>query len=87
MEKHSRLWWNARHQQKVIMNQPIWSKTGELVGRVKDFMIDEVSLAVHDIVVSQGVLEDLLHGALIVSTRELVIDFDGRIKIISNRAV
>ncbi|MCL4494986.1 MAG: PRC-barrel domain-containing protein [Firmicutes bacterium] len=85
--KRSRSWWKGFGRQKIGMNHPVFGKNGEIVGLVKDLMIDETSLAVHDIVVSRGILEDLTHGALLVSTREVQIDLDGRIKIVPNRAV
>lgn len=86
-EKRSRSWWKAFHAQPSIINRFVWKESGELVGRIKDVLIDETSLAVHEIVVSRGLLEDLWHGALLVPTRELREDPDGKIKISSNRAI
>ena len=87
LEKHSHRWWKMFHHQEVLMNQPVWAQNGELLGRITDVLIDEDSLVVHDLVVSRGILEDLLHGALLVSRREFEIDSDGRIKISPHRAV
>ncbi len=85
--KRPRSWWKTLHAQKLVMNRPVWRDNGDLVGRIKDLIIDENSLAVHQIVISRGLLEDLLHGALLVPTHEIREDADGKIKIFSNRAI
>ncbi|AUW93484.1 MAG: hypothetical protein C7B44_10980 [Sulfobacillus thermosulfidooxidans] len=80
-QKMPRSWWNHRRRQVVSINQPVRDQDDQLVGRVKDFVIDENSLAIHHIVVSRGLLEDLMTGSLLIPAHQFSIDSNGRIKI------
>ncbi len=52
-----------------------------VVGMVKDLIIDEDTLQVQSVVVSRGLLADLLYGALVVSAPTIWQDVSGKIKI------
>ena len=43
---------------------PMYDAMGRLGGIVKDAVLDEISMEVKDLVVSQGLLADLLGGSL-----------------------
>lgn len=56
----------------------VFDAAGNLQGRLKDVLFDERTLTITHLVVSRGVLGDLLSGALIVSRNEvLALDQEG----------
>ncbi len=81
MESRPRKWWLARPEYWDYANQPIFEDNGNLVGRIKDLMIDEKTLAVHQVVISRGLLADLITGTLRIPVHHLREDEAGRIKI------
>jgi uncharacterized protein YrrD len=54
--------------------------SGRELGRVKDIVIDETSLRITGLVISRGLLRDLLDGAWLARWSSLTWDGDGRMK-------
>lgn len=86
-QKKPRQWWGLHHGHGLLVNQAVCDSEGHLLGRIKDFVIDENSLAVHHIVVSRGLLEDLMQGSLLIPAHQLQLDNEGRIKIAATGAI
>ena len=68
-------------RQKHLKKMPVVDTLGILQGRLRDFLFDEKSLRVTHLVISWGVLGDLLTGALVVPVQEVLEMGGDRIKI------
>ena len=66
---------------KLLKNRPVVDTLGILQGRFRDYLFDEKSLKVTHLVISRGVLGDLLSGALVVPVPEVLEMGGDRIKI------
>jgi len=78
IERRSRRW--VREQQKAQkwwQNWPVESGDGQMVGRVKDFFFDEKSLAITHVVISRGIVGDLLSGAWVLEREALQFTDEG----------
>lgn len=69
-------------EQRRAKNRAVVDQWGRLQGRMKDFMFDERSLAVTYLVVSRGIVGDLISGALMVAVDQVTEVQDQVIKII-----
>lgn len=84
LERRSRKWIKQQLQEDwVSRHMPMHDSRGRLLGIVKDAVLDEMSMEVKDLVVSQGLLADLLGGSLRVplSTVRCIEDGSGATKI------
>lgn len=84
LERRSRKWAKQQLQSDwVSRRMPMHDATGQLLGIVKDAVLDEISMEVKDLVVSQGLLADLLGGSLRVplNTIRCIKDETGATKI------
>jgi uncharacterized protein YrrD len=81
IETRTRQWWMAQRECWPFINQPVFAGNGQLIGRVKDVLIDENTLAIHQVVISRGLLADLVAGALLIPVHQFREDETGRIKI------
>lgn len=87
IEVKTRRWWkNYMRQGWALKDHPVVGEEGQLLGIVKDVMIDEDTLVVHELIASRGVLGDLLQGALILPAKDVVEDSSGEIKMIPDGA-
>ncbi len=68
-------------RQKRLKNLLVVDTLGILQGRFRDYLFDEKSLKVTHLVVSRGVLGDLISGALVVPMQEVLEIAGDRIKI------
>lgn len=73
-------------QQRAYFGLPVVDSTGRFYGRLKDVLFDERTLHVTHLVVSRGVLGDLMSGALVVAVPDVVTVEVGEIKIQPSRA-
>lgn len=82
IERRSRRWCRQQIERSHRWKgQAVLSSSNRFVGRVKDLVIDAPTMTIARIVVSRGLLEDLLSGALQVPIVQ-VADESGRIKIV-----
>ncbi len=56
---------------QAFMKRPVSDMSGHLYGRLNDVIFDEMTLKVTHLVVSRGILGDLLFGALIVPDAQI----------------
>lgn len=72
LERRSRGWHRSvMREQARIRNRPVVDQWGRLHGRFKDVIFDEKSFRVTALVVSRGVVGDLLSGAVLVPIAEV----------------
>lgn len=72
LERRSRGWHrSAMREQARIRNRPVVDQWGRLHGRLKDVIFDEKSFRLTALVVSRGVVGDLLSGAVLVPIPEV----------------
>lgn len=72
VQRRSRRW--RRHllqRHRTFMNQPVTDSGGRLHGRLKDIIFDETTMHVTHVVVSRGVLGDLLSGSLVLPASDV----------------
>ncbi|PSR34061.1 MAG: hypothetical protein C7B46_07310 [Sulfobacillus benefaciens] len=82
VEKRTRRWRRDRvHEDWIYRRRQVYDGTGGAIGLLKDLVIDEETLVVRRIIVSRGLLADLLQGSLIVPVEQLAQDATGQIKI------
>ena len=82
VEKRTRRWRRDRiHDDWIHRRRQVYDGTGGAIGLLKDLVIDEETLVVRRIIVSRGLLADLLQGSLIVPVEQLAQDATGQIKI------
>jgi sporulation protein YlmC with PRC-barrel domain len=65
---------------RQVTGQPVWDADGQQVGRVSDALVDAERLCVTHVIVSRGVIGDLLSGALVINVERLEF-IQGRIKV------
>jgi uncharacterized protein YrrD len=73
-------------QQRAYLGLPVVDLTGRFYGRLTDVLFDERTLHVTHLVVSRGVLGDLMAGALVVAAQAVLNVEVGEIKIQPSRA-
>jgi len=72
VERRTRRWRkDVLRRQQAMKNRTVVDQTGRIRGRIKDFLFDEKTLAITHLVVSRGVVGDLLSGAYMVSVKQL----------------
>ncbi|NMP22487.1 PRC-barrel domain-containing protein [Sulfobacillus harzensis] len=82
LERRTRRWRKqVVRMQRSMRGRPVVDQWGRLQGRLKDVLFDESSFRLVSLVVSRGILGDLLSGALIVPISELTEVAPGAIKI------
>ncbi len=82
VEKRTRHWRQERiHNDWIYRRRQIYDGNGGVVGLLKDLVIDEETLVVRRIIVSRGLLADLLHGSVVVPVEQISQDAAGQIKI------
>ncbi|PSR24111.1 MAG: hypothetical protein C7B45_00410 [Sulfobacillus acidophilus] len=72
--------------QKAYWGLPVVDLTGRFYGRLKDVLFDERTLHVTHLIVSRGVLGDLMEGAMVVRAQDVLDVARGEIKIQPSRA-
>lgn len=75
-----------RRADRLFLHRSVVDEQDRLLGRLKDVLIDENRLVVTHLVVSRGILGDLLVGSWIVPREAVVAHRAGVIKITSDRA-
>jgi sporulation protein YlmC with PRC-barrel domain len=69
----SRRWrMEALRRDQQFRRRPVIDQTGQLCGRVLDFLFDEQTWHVTHLIVSRGILGDLVQGALIVPIADIM---------------
>lgn len=82
--RHTSRWRKERlNTAPQIKDRVVLGPNEAVVGRVKDVLIDEQSLRIEGLVVSRGVVGDLLSGALVLPVSNLAVPPQGSIKILS----
>lgn len=83
MQDRREVQWKSRRwrrqvlaEQKLFQNRPVVDETGRLYGRLKDVLFDESTFRITHLMVSRGILGDLLSGAFVVPAAE-VLEIDG----------
>ncbi len=72
LERRARRWHKSTMREQARMrNRPVVDQWGRLHGRFKDVIFDEKSFRVTALVVSRGVVGDLLSGAVLVPIAEV----------------
>ncbi|MCL5115570.1 MAG: PRC-barrel domain-containing protein [Firmicutes bacterium] len=71
-ERRSKHWRReVLKKQQQFKNRPVVDQTGRLHGRLKDFLFDERTLQLTHLIVSRGLMGDLLSGAYLVPVGEV----------------
>lgn len=82
VERKSRKWRHrVIHDVPRLKRRAVCDETGQLVGTVKDLVIDEKNMSIVELLVSRGLMEDLLTGGLRVPIDDVEEDGTGPIKI------
>ncbi|MCY0877764.1 MAG: PRC-barrel domain-containing protein [Firmicutes bacterium] len=82
VQMKSRRWkTQAVRRDREFRRHPVVDQTGQLCGRVIDFLFDDKTWHVTHLVVSRGILGDLVSGALIVPIADIMEMGHGVIKI------
>ncbi len=87
ISRRSRSWRRkVMKRQRVWMGLAVFDEGGRLLGRVQDVLFDEETLQITHVVISRGLLGDLLWGALAVSRQDVIELAPSAIKIRAARA-
>ena len=57
--------------QRQYKNRPVVDERGVVQGRLKDFLFDEGSMRLTHLIVSRGILGDLISGALVIPVKAI----------------
>jgi sporulation protein YlmC with PRC-barrel domain len=82
IERKSRRWRRDTLQVAALYEKmPVYDSGNHLVGHVQDIAIDAAALQITHLVVTRGVLGDLLHGALLIPRRRVLSITPDKVKI------
>lgn len=86
IERRTRAWRREAFRIAALYeNAPVYDTANGLLGHLQDIAIDAAGSQVTHLVVTRGVLGDLLHGALIVPRTLVVSAAPGKVKIYAPR--